>query len=149
MIHIRKAEPDDMDWIIDQLKLFSEFYTSKLPLFGDEAYVRENMLLMMDNHVVLIADKAGYGPVGVMAGLLVPHPFNPTIRCLSETFWWVAKDYRASRAGYLLFKEFVRVGQELADWILCTIETHSPVNPDALTSRGFKLKEQNFVMEVV
>lgn len=160
MITIRRAKLEDLDWLIGQLRLFSAFYDSKKPLFGDEKYVREGLTTMIDKHLVLVAvhradhldSRCGCTeghPVGFIAGFLIPHVFNPAITCLSETFWWVQEEHRRSRAGYMLLKEFIEFGKKNVDWILCTIEEHSPINPSALMNRGFKLKEQNFVMEVV
>jgi hypothetical protein len=153
MIRIRRAKQDDLDWMVGELKLFSAFYDSKKPLFGHEGFVREGMTGMMKNHLVLVAERDGleggdYRPVGFIAGLLVQHIFNPLIRCLSETFWWVEEKHRTSRAGFMLLQAFIEFGKQNADWILCTIEENSPIGPDALLARGFKLKEKNFVMEV-
>lgn len=148
MITIRRGKPEDMDWLIQELKLFSAFYDTKHPLFGHEQFVREGMTSMIEKHLVLIAEKEGIGPVGFIAGLLVPHIFNPLIRCLSETFWWVEEKHRRGRAGFMLLQAFIDFGKQNADWILCTIESNSPVNPNVLLDRGFKLKERNFVMEV-
>lgn len=155
MIKVRPAILEDMDWLLEQLKLFSSFYETKYPLFGEEDFVRNGLATMMTNHLVLVAEMfepellTGKKPVGFIAGLLVPHIFNPAINCLSETFWWVQPEFRNTRAGYLLIKEFVEYGKKNVNWILCTIEENSPINPDALLFRGFKLKERNYLMEVV
>ncbi len=148
MIFVRPADETDLDWLVVQLKLFSDFYSTKKPLFGREEFVRDGMKAMIASHFVAVAEKEHVGPVGFIAGLLVPHIFNPMIRCLSECFWWVQKEYRHTRAGYLLLINFVDFGKKNADWILCTIEEHSPINPSALLERGFTLKERNYIMEV-
>lgn len=147
-VFVRTAVVNDLDWLVQELKLFSDFYKTKHPLFGHEQFVREGMVTMIEKHLVLIAEKEGVGPIGFIAGLLVPHIFNPLIRCLTEAFWWVKEEFRSSRAGYLLLMEFIEFGKQNADWILCTIEEHSPINQEALTDRGFKLKERNYIMEV-
>ncbi len=149
MITVRRATLNDMEWLVQELRKFAVFYNSKHSLFGHDQFVREGLAVMIDKHYVVIADKEGVGPVGFIAALMVPHIFNPLIRCLTEAFWWVQEEYRnTSRAGFLLLKAFMEFGKQNADWILCTIEEVSPINPEALLKRGFKLKERNFLLEV-
>lgn len=144
---VDRASEKHMDWLIGQLKAFSAIYASKLPLFGDEDYARNALAVLIKDHLVLVAEK-NFEPVGFIAGLVTPHFFNPDIRVLSETFWWVAPEHRRSRAGALLLQKFVQWGEMNADWITCALEAHSPVNPDALLKRGFVLQERSFLMEV-
>lgn len=148
MIRIRPATTDDLDWLIHELKEFSLFYGTKNGLFSTEEYTRHGMTTLMKDHLVFVAEKDYVGPVGFIAGLYSHHIFNPTIRVLTEAFWWVPEQHRRSRAGYLLLQAFVDFGKENADWILFTLEHNSPVNPNALIDRGFKLKERSFLMEV-
>lgn len=148
-ITVRPAIVEDLDWLIEQLKSFSRFFGSKIPLYKSEHFAREAMTKMMTDHMVFVAWKEGIGPVGFIAGFVIPHIFNPTIRVLNETFWWVPEEHRGTRAGYLLLKAFIDFGKEHADWILFTLEDNSPVNEVALLNRGFKLKEKSFLMEVV
>lgn len=78
----------------------------------------------------------------------MPHVFNPQIKVLSECFWWVKPEYRGSRAGALLFKNYVEWGKANVDWVTMTLEAHSPVRPEALIKRGFRLQETTFLLEV-
>ena len=148
MIKIRPATTDDLEWLTTQLKAFSLFYGTKNGLFSTDEYAHEGLKTFMEKHVLLIADKDFVGPIGFIAGLVTPHIYNPTIRVLTEAFWWVPEEHRRSRAGYLLLKAFVDYGRVNADWILFTLEEDSPVNEFALIDRGFKLKERSYLMEV-
>ena len=148
MIKIRPATTDDLEWLIEQLKAFSLFYGTKNGLFSTEQFAREGMTTFMEKHVVFVAEKDFVGPIGFIAGLIIPHIYNPTIRVLNEAFWWVPEQHRHSRAGYLLLKAFIEYGKANADWILFTLEADSPVNEFALIDRGFKLKERSYLMEV-
>lgn len=145
---VRPATTGDIPWLTEQLKLFSDFYDTRIPLFESEGFVKDSLRKMVLDHVVLVAEKPE-GLIGFIGGFLMPHTFNPKITCLTETFWWVAEEHRQSRAGYLLFKAFSNFGEENADWVLCTLEEKSPVNPNALLKRGYTLKERSFMMEVV
>ncbi len=149
MIAIRPASSHDSDWLVRQLQDFSKFFNTKIPLYQDEAITREGLSRIMENHLLRIADKSGFGPIGFIAGLITPHIFRPSIRVLSEAFWWVEERHRHSRAGYLLFQSYIEFGKANADWILFTLEDNSPISEDALINRGFRFKEKNFLMEVV
>ena len=145
---IRPANEMDADWILGQLNQFSAMYGTKLSLFGDdEKYSRSLLQNIIDNHIILVAEAAS-GLVGLVCGLLSPHHFNPKIKVLSEQFWWVAAEHRESRAGYLLLKEFIRLGKEIVDWITFSLLDKSPVKRETLEKLGFVYREQSFVMEV-
>lgn len=150
---IRGAAPDDLGWILTQLKEFSEFMGTAHPLFGDEEYAADLMLSMMREHLLLVADKEGQGLVGLVAGFYLPHPFNPKIRSLTETFFWVAKEFRQTFAGGLaatrLLDEFVAWGQKRADQITFSREMHSPFSERNLIRRGFRQAEQTYILEVI
>ena len=136
-MRVRPAVEADLDWLLSQLKDFSKFCGTKIPLFDDEGFARQMMINMMQNHVVLVAEKDGIGLMGLIAGLFTPHVFNPKIRVLAETFWWVPPEHRGTRAGLMLLNEFIDYGKRCADWITCALEEKSPVKDRFLTDRGF------------
>jgi RimJ/RimL family protein N-acetyltransferase len=137
-----------MDWLVAQLKLFSTFYGSVYQLFGDEGYSRQYISNLIHNHVVLIADDGS--PAGLIAGYVSKHPYNPNINVLTEVFWWVEEKHRGSSAGARLLRSFTDWGKANGmNWIqMSLIEGRSPVNPESLEKRGFKLYEKAFLMEV-
>lgn len=145
---VRFATPEDLDWIVGQLKKFSEFYGTKLSLFGDEKNARSVMLTMMNDHVVIVAERENEGLVGLISGYITPHAFNPKIKVLAETLWWVAEEHRGSRAGLLLLDAFKNYGEEHANWITFALENKSPVKDKCLTKRGFQLQERSYLREV-
>lgn len=149
MTKIRRACLEDLDWLVDQAEEFSKFFGSKKSLFPDRDFARNGLKSLIDNnHILLVALKDDL-PVGFIGGYFTPHPFNPSIRTLVETFWWVIPEARGGSAGFRLLQNFVELGkEEKADWIVVSLEAHSPVNPDVLESRGFKLQERSFLMEV-
>jgi len=146
-IEIRAAVPADIDWLVAELRIFSSFHQSKLSAFpADEEHARKTLLDMLTNHLFLLAVQ-GEERVGFLAAYRFPHLFNPAIRVLSESFWWVAEKFRGNRAGLMLLEAFVEHGKQAADWLFVTLESNSPINPDALTRRGFRLHERYFLME--
>lgn len=148
-ITIRPATEGDLDWLICQLKSFSSYFGTKKSLFGDEEFARAGMQTMLTSHLVLIAESVIDGPVGFIAGVVTPHLFNPQIRVLAETFWWVAESRRGSRASLLLLEEFIKWGKANADWVTFALEHRTPVKESSLIRRGFHLQEKSFLLEVV
>lgn len=56
-LEVREATPDDLDWLIQELRAFSAFYTSKLSLFpADDSGPRAKMLDLINNQFVSIAE---------------------------------------------------------------------------------------------
>jgi hypothetical protein len=147
-ITTRRAVVGDLDWLLSELEAFSRFFGSKHDLFEDSDYTRQAMIGMIENHLVVIAETEEAVPVGFIAGVIIQHFFNPRLKVLSETFWWVTESHRHSRAGLLLLREFVAWGESNCDWITFALETQSPVRDEALLKRGFKQIERNFLKEV-
>ena len=50
-------------------------------------------------------------PVGVLLALRTPIIWEPSLFQLSELVYWMEPEARKSRLGYLLLKEYVRIGQ--------------------------------------
>lgn len=146
MIKIRRAQAEDIPWLLVELKKFAEIHDSRASVI-DEETAPDLIKALVEQQVVFIAEKSGE-QLGFIGGVLMPHYFNPKIKVLAETFWWVAEEHRGSRAALLLMKEFVEYGKVHADWITMALEALSPVNEKCLTKRGFKLQERAFLMEV-
>lgn len=146
-ISIRLATHNDIPWLLGELSQFAQFYGTKRSLLGDESIAGARLTIMIDDHVFLVAEKEGVGPVGFIAGVYVPHMFNPDIKCLHESFWWVAEKHRGSRAGYMLFQAFKHWGELNADWVFFALEENSPVGDDFMIRNGFKSKERFFLLE--
>lgn len=147
-IFIRRAVESDIESILVELKKFSDFFDSKYQLFGDDQeYNRSLILNLLTNHLFLVAELDG-DMAGFIAGLIAPHILNPSIKVLSELFWWVKPEHRETKVGGSLFKEFEKYGEDNCQWIVMIIESISPVKPESFLSRGYKLKEQAFLREV-
>jgi len=144
---VRRASPDDVDWILSQLKEFSAFYGTKKQLFGDVQYSKKLLTELINKQHWWVSETNG-SLVGFIGGVLYDHMYNPDIKVFSESFWWVAEDHRRSRAGLLLLNEFEKWGKENADWITFGLEEVSPVNERTLLKRGFRLHERSYLMEV-
>lgn len=143
---VRHATVDDIGWLIEQLKLFAGTLGTKRSLIPDADTATRVVTTMVAMHLVLVAELDGVRQ-GFIAGYVIPHPFNPAIRLLAETFWWVDEAHRGTRAGLMLLNAFVAWGGEHADWITVALEAKSPVANECLTKRGFVLQERSFLLE--
>lgn len=152
-IRIRTAKPEDVTWMIPELRKFAAFSQNKHSLFPeDETYIRKNFENLILNHIVLVAENFNAEGIpegiGFIAGMYSAHAFNPAIQTLIELFFWVKEEQRNNRSGFMLFKEYLKIGKSTANWLIFTLETVSPVRDEFLTREGFKLKERNFLLEV-
>lgn len=147
-VTIRSAELSDVEWLITQLREFSQFFQSKRPLFGDVNHAVKVITDMVMQHLCIISEDDTGTRSGFIAGYVMPHPFNPEIKTLTETFWWVDEAHRGSRAGLMLLNAFVGWGEKNVDWINIGIESNSPVSDRSLLKRGFKVAEKYFLKEI-
>lgn len=147
---IRKALLSDIEWILEQLKIFSSTYKTKAELFPKSYETAKEVIhKIIEGQIILVAENDKGQSVGFIAGILSPHYFNQDIMTLSELFWWVDEEYRGSRAGLMLYNEFVKIGKELADWIVICLKHESPVKEEFFLKRDFKKLDQSFLLEVI
>lgn len=146
-MHVRPAVYDDIPWMLEQVAAFNEFVGTRHTMFPDAAKAEEKLKRFIDEQPVFIADDNG--PLAGMLVALIHHNlWNEDIVVLTEMLWWVPPHYRGSRAAALLLLAFedcaVSVG---ADWAVMSLEAKSPMNPDALEKRGYRLQERSYLME--
>lgn len=147
-VSVRPAIEADLLFIITELRSFSKFFNSKYSLFPSDDLAYLGMQNHIRNHLLLVAEDTN-GLIGFISGMFHQHLFNPSIKVLSETFWWIAEKQRGGKAALILLNEFTRIGKMKADWIVFTLEHHSPVNDRCLLKRGYVTKEHNYLLEVV
>lgn len=159
---VREAQLADLDWLIQQLRLFSDFFSSKIPLFpADESYARGQLSAMIEKHYFRIAEvqdnravlgasgqPLGEARAGFIAALLSQHWFNPALTTATEIFWWVSPAFRGTRAGALLLVDYIRWAKKNSHWVAFGLEENSPIKDATLIRHGFRLKERSFLMEV-
>ncbi len=147
MTHVRSATAADMPWILAQLEAFDQFFGSSRSLFPSMEMAEAKLAWLVDQHVVLIAERADERQ-GFIAGLLQPSFYNDDVVQLTELFWWVAPEHRGGRAGLVLLNAFTAIGHARAHQVVMSLEDTSPVNPETLERRGYRPKETSFLLEV-
>jgi hypothetical protein len=61
--------------------------------------------------VVLIVEDIK--PIGLMLGLISPNIWSEKTLMMNEILWYVEEEYRNTRAGYLLIKEYQEICEKL------------------------------------
>ena len=143
---VRRATELDLDFLVEELHEFTKFYDSRI--FEGcvlTVYATDLLRNIIANHVILVCEKDGV-KLGLIAGMIHGHLFNPKFKILSELFWWVKVEHRQSRAGLMLLNAYTEIGKEF-DWCIMSVEDKSPINPDSLIKRGYKAKESSFILE--
>lgn len=146
--HVRPAEPYDLPDLLAALEQFAAFYGTAHSLYPGADECRDQLLDLLATQPFFVA-RDGIAFAGFIGGALAPHPYNASLRLLSEMFWWVTPGYRQTRAGLLLLEQFIAYGEAHADLIHFTLEEKSPVNERTLTKRGFRLAERAYLREVI
>ena len=147
---VRDAVLDDIDWLVEELRQLQEFFGKKHSLFGnDENSLRERLEMSITRHKFFIAEHSVHGRIGLIAGVVTPHLYNPEVRVLAEMFWWVVPAHRrTTKAASMLLDEFISWGKKNVDWITFGIQEKTPIKEDSLIRLGFRLQERAYLMEV-
>ncbi len=144
---IRAALSSDIAWMSEQLKEFARVYDTLANLLPPTNELKTRLEALIAEHPVLVAEVDGKS-VGFIAGLLLPHFLNSLVVQLTELFWWVEEEHRASVGGWLL-EEFVARGRELgAHMVTVSLIAGSEHLSVALEAFGFHLHESNYLMEL-
>lgn len=148
---VRRATMEDLSWLVMELDSFAAGYGTKIQLFGSIEYVVDLVTRLINEQVVLVSEDESGLRTGLIAGAMFSHPYNPKIRVLHESFWWVSEAHRKSGAGIMLMDEFKKIGKGRgADWILfSSIEGKDSIKDEFFIRHGFRLQEKSFIMEVV
>lgn len=143
---VRKAQSEDISWLVAESEEFGKFFNSKIPLYNPE-HLRHVFKVLIDSHLVLVAEVNGERS-GFIAGLYTSHFLNPNITTLAEVLFWITPKHRGSRSALYLLNAFDEWGETNADWIIMTLEDGSLMKDRSLHKRGYKNKERSFVKEM-
>jgi hypothetical protein len=148
VIIVRQATPDDIPWLLGQLPGLNALFGSRCTLIPTDEYARAFLPEIIGAHPFFIASDES-GPVGFIAGILMPHPLNPAVTVLSEQFWWVSVDAKQrAKVGVVLLDAFEACGREKAQWTVMTLQSSNLVGASLLQRRGFREQERSYLLEV-
>lgn len=144
---IERATLADTPWLAGQMRAFSSALNTKHSyIFPTDEPLHQELQHMVESHVVLVAWQDST-PVGAIGGLAGPHPFNPEVSALVERFWWVIPDKRGSKAGYLLLRAFMKIGERY-DTTVVSLENDSNVSDRMMARFGLKQYERTYAREI-
>lgn len=140
---IRPVRANDRSWILN---------VAVKNMLNDEVKRPDLFNIMQINKVFdkILEDQTGLivtkdnKQVGVVAGMLSPHFLNPKKKLIFEVIWYVHKDYRETRASYMLMKGYRDLVLEVADEGIFTIQGHTPIKDSSLAKLGFILQEKHY-----
>jgi len=145
-MEVRKATLEDVHWIAQEMKIFADEYISDIPLYHSDEYIINLIENIITNHVCYVAED-DTGLVGVVAGLVNKHIYNPDITQLIELVWWVPKDKRGTGAGKALLDAYTAWGKKYAHWTVFSHAPNTPVGEEIFLKKGYKLLERNYFIE--
>ena len=146
-VRVRRAVPGDIPWLVTQLREFAALHPIGARIMGSDSHAEAILAHLIDTQFVAVAEADGT-PVGLIAGAVAPHPFNPDLAMATELWWWVVPPARNTRAGLALLDAYDTWADTVADLKGMTLEASSPVNPRTLLKRGYQLAEYQYIAEV-
>jgi len=150
---VRVADIRDLPYILSELPEYSDSFESNEPMYADEEYAKKFFSLLINEHILFIAEKVeSNGDIvgcGFAAGLIGPNVYNPMLKTLTVMLWYVNPKFRTTRAGYRLIKEFIQWGKDNdCDRINAARQVGGPIKRETYERLGFRFQEQSFVMEI-
>lgn len=145
-ITVRRAELQDMDWLVTRFEKADKVYPIQIEIFSWE-FVEQRLVDMMTNHVLLVAEQ-GEELIGYIGGYYAPHIFNPKISTLIQALWWVDEQRRGGRASYLLLKEFEKMGS-VCDLIWLSFHRDTNIKDSSMERLGYAKTEKWYLKENV
>lgn len=113
-MNIREANKFDLPYFIDMIhrinndESLGEIHLAEL----DETYLNQLFATVLAGAgICYIAESDEQ--IGIILGIISPNVWAPDYYAMHEVLFYVDEEYRKTRAGYLLFKEFDRKAQHL------------------------------------
>lgn len=148
LVRIRRAVESDIPWLRQQLQDFAAAYPVRLTVPDDHAEVVLGTLIREQYVAIAEREDEDGQPtvrVGLIAGVLGPHPFAPAMQCATQLFWWVTPEFRRSTAGARLLADFEAWVESVnPDIALFSLAANSPVHRGSLAGRGWMPTETWF-----
>lgn len=115
MYKLRDMEYDDLDWVVNTVAPYTISNDLKRPELYNSEQLTKVFNFILVNGLSYVCEHDGE-PVGIVAGLLHGHVFNPEVLMATSVFWFVDPEHRNTRAAHMLLstynKEVARQGRE-------------------------------------
>jgi hypothetical protein len=152
-MNIRPANKFDLPYFIDLIHKINEQneltenFNIKMEL--DDDYINTIFTSVIHGAgICYIAESDTY--IGIIMGVISPNTWSPSTLMLHEMLYYVDPEYRFTKAGYLLFKEFNKKADELLKEKrikhICITAPHTLVEKD-FSKYGYRLSEKTWVRQ--
>ena len=143
---IRDVEDKDANKIRQYANDFMDYYPLKIDY--EEYDLLKTLEVISDTGIFLVAEKDDE-VVGVVGGIITPHPYAPMHLLGTEMFLWVDKEHRKSTVGPRLLKEFEnKCKQKECNYIVMTSTIHTPNFKKYLTKHSYIEVETSYIREI-
>ena len=112
MYNIRKATVFDAANIAELGTKFFEFSEFKNFVTYDKVSAEENILKVLTQGCIFIAETDDNEIVGLIIGLLTPFWFNSAVKAATELAWFIDEKHRKGTVALRLYKEFEKWGHD-------------------------------------
>lgn len=140
---VRKATQEDVEYIVEVLaKKMLEREYERPELYNKEALLEITTLSIKQGCTIVIERDREL--VGVVGGVVHPHPFNPSITVLSEAMWYVEEEHRSTRSVIKMLKTYI--GLDVSDEKTFSLLPSSNISERNMNKLGFKKTEIGYLM---
>ena len=147
---VRQATEQDVDQLTAMAREFigySAYGTMIAPADDD---IRTGIISVIRSGVMFVAEIEGK-LVGVIAGIIAPMWFAPSISCAVELAWWVDPAHRMTRIPFRLIAALEEWARESGARLLCmselVINGETPI-ARMLSRMGYVNTERSHVKEI-
>ena len=136
--------PEDFEWCVEVAGVRMLQEEVKRPELVDipTLYLIVKKMEMDKSGVVAKVDGEYAGAIG---GYLHPNILNPNIATMAELMWYVLPEYRKTRVGALLLREYDKiVAATPAHEATLSLLNDSPIKISSLEKRGYRQEEIAF-----
>lgn len=147
-VTVRLGTTDDIEWLYNQSQVHADMFSQTYDLAPSKEHAVKYFTNMINNHIILVAENKTER-TGYICGYVTPHVFNDRLKVLTAMLWWVRPKYRRTKSGAMLLHKFLDWGKENVNIINFSIQKKTPIRPENLERRGFRLTELAFSMECV
>jgi len=151
-MNIRKATIHDLNYFINTIhKIHDNDFTH----YGNDVQLDDNHLNVVFNILLnggglcLIAEGDDYA--GIAAGIINKNIWQPKVYMLHQIVLYVEEDWRHTKVGYNLIKEFKKQAMNLKDQnriLNHTIVAAEPLFDIDFERFGYQLSEKTWSMEI-
>ena len=149
MIAIREANRYDIPQLIEMLDQYAAVITHTFARKGtNHADTQKIFEEIIAGRGKIFVSTYNDSIVGLIAGYVVNNIWNHNVLMMHEIMFWVDPDYRGTRAGYLLLKEYAAlvkewIAQKRIDAALITNMDKSKVDYSRF---GFKRYQEEWIL---